>query len=282
MSDDFLPTLIVAGGAVLFVVGGWLHERRRSAADRRQRGRATQASIARVLRPQDAHPIVEVGRRPWKKGDAYHGKLASGREALVWRPGSIVVEIDAPHAPRVSVRRRGLLDLLGDRPQNALVVLKKLVIVSLDAQRTRKTFATHETLNDRVFAAFEDFSVQSLLLWDGKLRATVKKRIAGSRLPVLLSLLDEIVGAFEPVPVKVTVLGGERRALLGLSGNPRCSYCHADVTGEETDLVACALCRTILHDGCWREHGHCPVLGCTGQEPERPGSGPGERERVPG
>jgi hypothetical protein len=84
----------------------------------------------------------------------------------------------------------------------------------------------------------------------------------------LLDLLARIAPALDRVSLNVRVLGGLKKA-LALSGSPRCAYCHGDVTGFEPDLVACASCSTVLHEGCWAELGRCPVLGCTGASPER-------------
>ncbi len=86
---------------------------------------------------------------------------------------------------------------------------------------------------------------------------------------VLLRYLAVAARALERVPLAVKVLGGERRAIAGAHGAARCSYCHGELTGSEPDLVACGSCSTVLHEGCWAEHGRCPVLGCRGAVPER-------------
>jgi len=87
---------------------------------------------------------------------------------------------------------------------------------------------------------------------------------------LLLSTLADIARAFDPIGIRVKVLGDrELRALRGAGGEARCSYCHDNVTGVEPDLVACTACSTVLHDACWKDLGRCPVLGCTGSVPER-------------
>ena len=113
--------------------------------------------------------------------------------------------------------------------------------------------------------------VDHLLAWNGELRADVPlEKLEPAQYPELLSLLERIVGSFDPIAIRVKVLGDrELRALKGAHGEPRCSYCHDHVTGAEPDLVACASCNTVLHDACWHDLGRCPVLGCSGSVPER-------------
>ncbi|MBI3724787.1 hypothetical protein HY251_12660 [bacterium] len=85
----------------------------------------------------------------------------------------------------------------------------------------------------------------------------------------MLEVLSTVARELEQVELDVRVLRGERRAIRGDLGRARCAYCHADVTGEEPDLVACESCSTVAHEDCWIELGHCPVLGCKGERPER-------------
>jgi hypothetical protein len=81
--------------------------------------------------------------------------------------------------------------------------------------------------------------------------------------------LDQVARTFDRKSIPVRVLGGERFALVDAGGATRCPYCHAAISGDEETLVACESCRTVLHEGCWSEHGHCPILGCPGTAPER-------------
>jgi hypothetical protein len=117
---------------------------------------------------------------------------------------------------------------------------------------------------------FDEFGAMQVFSTGGSLVALVPTGRLAHRgdYETLLRLLDTAARAIEPVPLHVNVLGGERRAVLG-HGTPRCAYCHEDVTGLEPDLVACATCSTILHEGCWGELRRCPVLGCEGVSPER-------------
>ncbi len=86
------------------------------------------------------------------------------------------------------------------------------------------------------------------------------------------AILETLVGlsaSLDRCPIKVKVLGGERRAHVDESGKTRCPYCHDHLTGEEPDLVACERCLSVVHDECWLEHGGCPLLGCEGRSVER-------------
>jgi hypothetical protein len=128
-----------------------------------------------------------------------------------------------------------------------------------------------KALRDAIDALFERFPVTSLELKGGELRAEIPfaRFRSGEGARSLLELLGTVAGELDRIPLDVHVLGGERRALRSRSGHARCAYCHADVTGAEPDLVACGLCSTVLHAGCWEELGRCPVLGCEGKSPER-------------
>jgi len=43
-----------------------------------------------------------------------------------------------------------------------------------------------------------------------------------------------------------------------------CPYCRERIQENET-AVRCLLCRTIHHNECWTESGHCSVFGCKGK-----------------
>jgi len=50
----------------------------------------------------------------------------------------------------------------------------------------------------------------------------------------------------------------------------RCGFCHAELALEALATTACDRCSTPVHELCWEEHGHCPVLGCGGERaPDR-------------
>src|SRR5205823_6234227 len=77
-----------------------------------------------------------------------------------------------------------------------------------------------------------------------------------------LDVLDRIAASVEPVLVRVRLFAGERRALRGFGGNPRCVFSHDAITGDEPDLDACEQCHTVFHDACWVDLGWCPILEC--------------------
>lgn len=111
------------------------------------------------------------------------------------------------------------------------------------------------------------------------LRVTLPlERFAGSRQDRLLGHLGRIARAYARSVLDVPALHGKRRAFVA-GGAARCPYCHAGVDGTEPDLVSCRRCRTVLHDECWRELGHCPVLGCPGKRPQRASGAGGARGR---
>ncbi len=87
--------------------------------------------------------------------------------------------------------------------------------------------------------------------------------------PAVLTTLLRCASLIDAKRVRVRVLGGTRRLVVGPRGAPRCAYCRADVTGEEPDLVACERCTTVVHAACWDEHGRCPIYGCEGRSAER-------------
>ncbi len=139
-----------------------------------------------------------------------------------------------------------------------------------DQERVNRAFAHDPGMREALETLFRTHSIEHVLIWDGKVHATARLASVGpEEYLTILRLLDRIAASFEPVRLNVRVLGGERRAHGGMTGEARCGFCHDHVTGEEPDLVACALCGTVLHDACWNELGRCPVLGCTGVKPER-------------
>jgi hypothetical protein len=120
----------------------------------------------------------------------------------------------------------------------------------------------------------EDFETPWLQLEPDKLVAAVPiERLEPDQYRDLLDRLAELAGRLERRAVTLHHLKIEALALPGTSAVGRCSYCHADVTGHEPELVSCARCRTVLHEACWKDcvdHvGHCPLLGCDSTSVER-------------
>jgi hypothetical protein len=91
-------------------------------------------------------------------------------------------------------------------------------------------------------------------------------RLELDRYRSLIERMSELAGCLERRLVTLQRLGISVLALPGVSAAARCAYCHADVTGQEPDLVSCAGCRTVLHEACWKDciddAGRCPLLGC--------------------
>jgi hypothetical protein len=183
--------------------------------------------------------------------------------------------VAAPKAPWLSIRREGLLDKVGkwiggtrDLEVGDRDFDDRFLIQTKSDDKALVAFA--RGLKGAVLRAFEVHSIDSLVADDGWLLATVRtSTINPADYPRLLDVLDRAAQSFERVSIRVRVLDLERRAFVA-EGRTRCAYCHGGITGDEPDLVACPRCHTVLHDGCWSENRHCPVLGCAETTPERP------------
>jgi hypothetical protein len=129
----------------------------------------------------------------------------------------------------------------------------------------------HPQAREALKVLFDEFGVTRIESKTEQLTATAPLSVLGTaaRYEELLGLLVKAAVAVERIPIDVRVLGSTRTALVGAKGAARCSFCHGDITGHEPDLVACGSCSTVLHEGCWADLGHCPVLGCRGRHPER-------------
>jgi hypothetical protein len=115
-----------------------------------------------------------------------------------------------------------------------------------------------------------DLGARDLSFEKGEIAVTARVEavdLASYRL--ILEGLARIARTIDRKTLAVRVLGGDRRALVDESGRTRCPYCRENLGGDEDDLVACEKCATVLHDDCWKEHGRCPLLGCSGRSPER-------------
>jgi hypothetical protein len=139
----------------------------------------------------------------------------------------------------------------------------------------------HAELREAIERAFTELRVETLELAPGELAATLPAdALAPDRWAELARLLGSAARTLDRVPVHVAVLDHEALALRGAGAAARCSYCHGDLSGAETDLDVCRLCGTVIHDSCFRELGRCPVLGCRGRPPRRKPRKPGT-ERIP-
>jgi hypothetical protein len=212
----------------------------------------------------------------------FHGKLADGREAsvifreILFGTGAATADgefesdlsVDAPDAPRLSVTRDNWATKLGRWLPGERAPGKLDERLAVDAKSPSAKEALEKTaLRRAITETFDHFGVKALAFEHGRVRATVNATVLRhDRYRPLIDLLAAIARSFEGVPLGMGPFGLVRRALKTATGKPRCSYCHADVTGSEPDLVACEKCATVLHDGCFRELRHCPVLGCEGME----------------
>jgi hypothetical protein len=235
----------------------------------------------------------------------FSGKLADGREAtVVWqefyfKSGKVmaghrrfdaILTVEAKEAPTLEVTQESwtwlgkwfeaprerppvrldeqFLAAAADPAQAALRIEQRFVVAA-EGNPARDALEK-KALRRAIAEAFDVFGVSELAFGNGAVRATVNAAILRhDQYRPLLDHLATVARSFETIPLTVLRFGLVRRALTTASGKPRCSYCHGDVTGAEPDLVACEKCRTVLHEGCFQELGHCPVLGCGGKTPER-------------
>jgi hypothetical protein len=115
-----------------------------------------------------------------------------------------------------------------------------------------------------------DRGARDLTFQKGEIVVTARvETIELSSYRLIFDDLARIARTIDRKTLPVRVLGGDRRALIDDTGRTRCPYCRENVKGDEDDLVACEKCSTVLHDACWKEHGRCPLLGCSGRSPER-------------
>lgn len=179
-------------------------------------------------------------------------------------------------APPLRVRLEGALQRLGkrlgrredihtgDRAFDARFFLESAE--PLEGRR-----ALRADVRRAVDEAFSRHGVDRLTLRPGELCVEADlKACPPEQWRQVLVMLDRAATMVETRPMAVRVLEGQREGVCGPDGGLRCAYCRDGLTGEEADLVACERCRTALHGACWEEHGACPMLGCDGEQAERP------------
>lgn len=256
----------------------WVAPRRRRAPPRRGRSyRRLGVFLQRVRAVLEAEDMAALPELRWA------GDLRSGRR------GQISIEI-TPLATRVrvTVSTTRTLPPLSVRLEGAMERLKKHLGSREDVHTGDSTFdqrfwlesATpvegRRALKGRdvrraIHAAFSRFGVERLDLRPGELTAVVDLSVCPpATWKPLLVHLDQAALLFETRAVRVRVLDAERAAVCDAEGRVRCAYCRDGLTGDEDDLVACERCRTAVHGACWDEHGGCPMLGCEGDQAERP------------
>jgi hypothetical protein len=199
---------------------------------------------------------------------------STGKGTTTYYTVHFAVAIDP--AVRLKVTREGILSKLGswlglvsDVKVGDQGFDARFWIKAPDEARTRRAF--DRGLKHGVERLFESYGVADLEAGAGWLQTQARE---GSIDPYFYSTvlheLDEGARSFDRASIEVTVLGGKRRALRDANGATRCAYCHDEISGRELDLVACEQCKTVLHDECWHELGHCPLMGCAGRTAERP------------
>jgi hypothetical protein len=202
------------------------------------------------------------------------GALPGGRGARVSfheRHVIIAVRADEHASVALSVSEARLLDRLKRfvRASSSVSVGhrafdERFQVEAADPATTRKRIGTDE--RRAIESLFDRAHVRRLSLGEGRLVAEADARaLEVADYPFVCDRLDAIARAFDRGALAVRVLGGERRAQRDAHGALRCAYCHANVTGDEPDLVACDTCATAVHAACWEEHGGCPIWGCRGQ-----------------
>jgi len=221
----------------------------------------------------------------------FEGRLATGRSARIryvahvhstgksaYTTFTVHMGVSADRTAQLEVSLENVFSRLGEWlgllakvPTGKQAFDRRYRVTSVDGVRTRN--ALGRGLDSLIHCIFSSFGAERLAAGRGWLEATMQ---AASLDPhhyrEALALLDEAAQAMERTPLRVRVLGGERRALRDASGATRCAYCHGGITGDEDALVACAQCRTVLHEDCWNEAARCPTLGCPSTVVERPGS----------
>jgi hypothetical protein len=208
----------------------------------------------------------------------FSGRLRSGRRAAVSfarRGGETLVRLTvlADDSPRFEVTREALTawlaKLVGWSRGGALGNAGFDRPLHIETSEPERVSAALEGGLRGVTQAIFGHGTRRLALEEGVLAAEIPYfELEPARYALVLGLLDQAATTFDRTPIRVRILGGDRRA-LSAGGRTRCAYCHGGLSGDEDGLVACECCATVLHESCWGEHGRCPILGCEGKEPER-------------
>jgi hypothetical protein len=185
----------------------------------------------------------------------------------------VILSVSAPGAPPFEIVRRNLgarlsylLRLQQPRMIDPHFDARYHVKGSMKGLRGRS--ATYAKRNaSLVRSLFERYDVVKLAAADGELSAWARLGDLDPREDYghVLTVLERIArDSLARRRIRVRVLGGREMSALVDRGRARCAYCHDEVSGRDAGLVACNLCSTVLHEVCWTELGHCPVLGCEG------------------
>lgn len=247
----------------------------------KRRERALQAALAEVARDlEDAKVVEPVGALTGRLGGrkVWAGvRVVDGRLAL-----RLAAEVD--HGRPLMIRRAGVVDALNrvlTREEPRPDADPGFVVTGNEDAVERAYASEREPFAAALAMLFDHVAVAQLLAEDGRVWADVPDagKLPRSVLLGAFHALVEIASALERREIAVRVLGATRLAWTrGAEKRARCPYCKDALTGEEPDLVACRSCGTVHHEGCFREHGRCTLLGCEGKDAER-GEGGAPRER---
>ena len=196
----------------------------------------------------------------------FQGKLRAGRRGTIGFAGvasktRVRLSVEADEAVHFTVLKQSWAEWLG-------FAFGLGEPVHVEAPERERALLAKRAVRGAIDELFLVERIESLELAQGELVLLAPFfSVPPERYERLLELLDGIARSFDRTTLRVRVLRAVRRALSGEHG-PRCAYCHGGLSGEEEGLVACECCATVLHESCWHENGHCPVLGCIGEEPE--------------
>lgn len=215
---------------------------------------------------------------------SFAGRLRGGRRAKVdfftESVGSSTVTfvrlfVEVHGAPKLSIRpewfthRLGKLMGLVREVEIGVPAFDERYLLEADQAEPTKRLLS-EAMRGFIDDAFERAKPRAVRFQpDGIVVEASASSLDPDMYPAVLSTLLRCASLLDAKRVRVRVLGGTRRLVVGPRGAPRCAYCRADVTGEEPDLVACERCTTAVHAACWDEHGRCPIYGCEGRSAER-------------
>ena len=229
--------------------------------------------------------IDEEGSYPSLTDVVFEGRLASNRRAKVSFYDKTAGSSTFTYV-RLEVTGEGLPDLRVSLESFATKIGKwigaykeieigdaefdeRYLLETKTPDTARKALARSHEIKRAIHMAFAN-GAERFVLEPGVAFAVFRvERLAPELYLGVLNALDQAARTFDRVTIRVKGLDGERRAAVDAQGKTRCPYCRAGITGEDEALTACTVCRTVLHEACWEEHGGCPILGCAGRDRER-------------
>ncbi len=178
--------------------------------------------------------------------------------------------VAAPAAPSLVVTREngfgGLLARIGwkKRTSSGDRAFDGRYFLESEDPRAGNVLVRHE-VRDEIDGAFLFQGVERLAFGKGSVVLTVNaSQVLVDAYGQLLARIAQIAHLVDQRAVVVRLVGCERHE------HARCGYCHANLSDEDTRVVSCDRCSTVVHDECWEELRHCPVAGCPGGAPLSP------------